>query len=246
MSEAQSSQWRAAGAYLASSALVPGIPEETKLFLLTYGQTTGTPVERMEQTRQLLLTGGLPQRARASRVTMVNRIQKRLVSWNPPQWVLDDLVAFANTEPLDTLRAALLLHVCRQDYLLYSVVQTLIVSKWEQGDVLVDISHVQRFLDAAINDHPEIAGWTYTTRKKLCSTVLSTLRDYGLLQGKARKKIVEPVVPKLVAHHLMRLLMAEGVDRPELARHPDWRLWLWTPERTNVMLASLNHEASAH
>lgn len=246
MSEAQNSHWRAAGPYRASSTLIPGIPEETRLFLLTYGKTTGRPDERLAQTRQLLLEGRLPQRARASRVTMVNRIQKRLVSWDPPPWVLDDLVAFANTDSLDTLRAALLLHVCRQDYLLYSVVQTLIVAKWEQGDVLVDIGHIQRFLDMASSNHPEIAGWTYTTRKKLCSTVLSTLRDYGLLQGKARKKIVEPVVPKLVAHHLVRLLTTEGVNREGLAQHPDWRLWLWTPERTSAMLASLNHEASAY
>lgn len=246
MSEAQNSQWRASGAYLASSALVPGIPEETKLFLLTYGKTTGTPEDRLEQTRRILLEGGLPQRARASRVTMVNRIQKRLISWNPPQWVLNDLVTFANTEPLDALRASLLLHVCRQDHLLYSVVQTLIIPKWEQGDVLIDISHVQRFLDAATNEHPEIAEWTYITRKKLCSTVLSTLRDYGLLQGTARKRIVEPVVPKFVANHLSHLLRAEGIDSQGIEHHPDWRLWLLTPERTRSLLAGLHHDASAH
>ena len=239
MSDVQATQWRAEGAYLASSALVPGIPLETRQFLLTYGETAGSPAERLEQTRRLLLEGRLPQQARASRVTMANRIQKRLCSWQPPAWVLSDLIDFARAATREALQAALLLHVCRQDYLLYSLVQEVIVPRWEAGNPQIDVIDIQRYLDSASATHPEIASWTYTTRKKLCSTALSTLRDYGLLQGKVRKKIVEPTVPEVVAAHLIHLLRAEGVTEMAISQHADWRLWLWTPQRTTALLVRI-------
>ncbi|MBW7883549.1 MAG: hypothetical protein H3C34_13090, partial [Caldilineaceae bacterium] len=69
------------------------------------------------------------------------------------------------------------------------------------------------------------------------STTLAILRDYGLLQGKARKKIVEPIVPDEVAAHVVRLLRAEGVEASEIPSHPDWQLWLWDGERTRRVLS---------
>jgi hypothetical protein len=149
-----------------------------------------------------------------------------------PQWVLDDLADWANANDLDALKAALLLHVCRQDTLLYVVVQDLIAARWFQGERHVTTGDIQRFMDAATRDHPEIEGWRNATRNKLVSTVLSTLRDYGLLQGQAHKQIVKPLVPEPVVHHLVRLLQAEGMTTAELPFHPDWQLWLWTPEQT--------------
>jgi hypothetical protein len=158
-------------------------------------------------------------------------IQQRLVRWNPPGWVLDDLVGFAQDPLPDSLRAALLLHVPRQDALLYDVVQSVIGPRRQAGESDVVRADVQRFLDAAQPAHPEIDKWSHATREKLAGNLLSILRDYGLLQGTVRKRIVEPVVPVPVVAHLVRLLRAEGVAPAELAQHPDWRLWLWEPAR---------------
>jgi hypothetical protein len=90
MTNQHSTSWRATGPYLASSTLVPGIVQDTLLFLQTYRDMNGSFDHRLAETRRLLIEQKLPQRSRASRKTMVDRIQKRLTSWNPPQWVLDD------------------------------------------------------------------------------------------------------------------------------------------------------------
>jgi len=50
---------------------------------------------------------------------------------------------------------------------------------------------------------------------------------------------VEPIVPTGVVAHLARLLLAEGLAAEDLALHPDWRLWLWEPERAARALANL-------
>lgn len=230
-------QWRATGPFVASSALFSGILEETQLLLQVYSELQGPSDSRMESARQLLLNGRLPQRSRASRKSIVGRVTRRLLSWGPPVWVLDDLAVFANQSSPLALKAALLMHVCRQDRLLYSLVQEMIVPKWRDGQHHVNSTDVQRFLDIQSSHHPEIETWSRQTRERLGSTTLSLLRDYGLLQGKAHKQIVEPIVPDEVVSHVVRLLRAEGVPEAAISAHSDWQLWLWDAERTRRILA---------
>ncbi len=227
-------EWRASGPYRASSALFSGILEETQLFLQTYAGLTGSLDERVQAAKQLLVEGRLPQRSRSSRESIVDRITRRITYWGPPTWVLDDLASFAGDPSLLALKAALLMHVCRQDRLLYSLVQDVIAPKWDEGQHWIDSTDVQRYLDEAVHLHPEIESWTRQTRKRLGSTTLSILRDYGLLQGKTRKQIVEPIVPDEAVAHVVKLLRAEGVAEQEIPAHPDWRLWLWGKARTRA------------
>jgi hypothetical protein len=68
--------------------------------------------------------------------------------------------------------------------------------------------------------------------------VLATLRDCGLLKGKVNKHIGSPVIPDNVVHHLIRLLRAENIPQEQLAYHPDWQLWLWSPTQAQVAINS--------
>lgn len=50
-------QWRATGSFIASSALFTGILDETQIFLLTYAEQEGDLSARVESTKQLLMEG---------------------------------------------------------------------------------------------------------------------------------------------------------------------------------------------
>ncbi len=242
--------WRATGPYAASSVATAGLLDETKQFLHIFGQSaTQFPdlsmPERAESVRQALVDGGLVQRSRATRLTVAQRIMERLIRWDPPAWVVMDLVALAQAETDSGLKAALLVHVCRQDRLLYAVAQQVILPKWRQGERAVLPVEVQAFFDAEMLTHPEMAIWSHATRKRLASNTLSTLRDFGLLQGSNRKQIVEPTVPEGAVAHLWRCLAAEGVDPQEIAYHPDWQLWLWTPEQAQQAIQEIVTETQS-
>ena len=229
--------WRAAGPYLPTNASKAGLLEETRQFLLTYAALGNADAAAAELTDNSLL-----QRSRETRRTIVKIIKARLIRWSPPEWVLSDLATIASSPDTDALKAALLLHVARQDTLLYDLVLQFIVPRWGHHERKVSRADVQSFLDRAELPHPEIAGWTRETREKLAGNTLSILRDYGLLVGTATKQVVEPIVPGVVVDHLARLLLAEGVAISELHRHPDWRLWLWEPERAVRSLAAIPFE----
>ncbi len=222
----ETTSWRATGSYLLRLASKTSLIEETRQFLLTYER-----VRDIKATRRALVNGGLPQRSRATRVTIVEIVQIRLTRWHPPAWVLDDLITFAQDGHTAELQVALLLHTARQDNLLYDFIQQVVAPRWFAGERALIRADMQRFLDDAQSIHPEIARWSHTTRERLSSHALAAMRDFGLLQGKVAKQIVEPVVPFTVVRHLVRLLQAEGIPLEQIAHHPDWQLWLWDAAR---------------
>jgi hypothetical protein len=82
------------------------------------------------------------------------------------------LIAFAQDTHQPSLQAALLLHVVRQDALLYDFVQQELKIRWEYGDHTLIRADVQRFLDQALPEHPEIDEWSRVTREKLAGNML--------------------------------------------------------------------------
>ena len=233
----EKTNWRANGSYLLRLASKTSLLEEARLFLQAYAR-----LGSIEAARQALVNGELPQRSRATRQTILEIVLLRLVRWHPPAWVLDDLVTFAQDGHQAELQAALLLHSARQDNLLYDIIQEVVVPRWLEGEHELIRADVQRFLDATQPVHPEIAGWSHSTREKLSSNALATLRDFGLLQGTASKHIVEPILPLTVVRHLIRLLREEGIAEEELAHHVDWQLWLWDAARAHKAIDTTLHQ----
>jgi len=221
------------GPYVSTLASKAALLEEIRLFLVTYDH-----YHDLDLTFKALLDSVLPQRSRITRSIIVKIIKSRLVDWNPPDWVLQDLISFAREPNLDALRAALLLHVPRQDHVLYDFVQQVIVPHQEKGDNRIFISDVQTFLDASLEEHPEILHWSFETRLRQARSVLATLRDYGLLKGEVNKSIALPAIPDKVVYHLIRLLKAEGVPQEQIAYHPDWQLWLWQPAQAKAAITA--------
>lgn len=226
-------EWRATGPYLPTAASKNGLIAETRLFLQVYDAT-----HSIQQARDDLVNRILPQRSRTTRAVIVRNILARLTRWNPPGWVLDDLVKASHQEDISQLQALLLLHHARQETLLYDIVQQLIVPRWQSGELKVSRDDALGFLSEAVAREPEVGSWSYETRVKIAGNLLTTLRDYGLLNGKQTKWIVEPIVDPLTAQHLVRLLREEGISETRLAEHADWRLWLMSPDRVKTYLTT--------
>jgi hypothetical protein len=237
---APTSRWRATGRYSASNMLKPGMVAEMQVALTAYAR-----LRDRAATRRYLLDGGLPQRSRASRRTIVTTVTERLASWNPPNWVCSDLIETSTAGDLTNLKLLLLLHTARQDTLLYAIVQEVIVPRWREGVAAISHIEMQRYLDDAAPTHPEITTWSRATRIKLAGNLLTVLRDYGLLVGAASKRIVEPVVSPFAAGHLARLLQEEGIESAAIADHPDWAIWLLAPDRVRALLSAGRREGSA-
>jgi len=138
----ETTRWRASGSYLLRLASKTSLIEESRQFLLAFAR-----LGDIETTRQALVNGGLPQRSRPTRVTILEIVQIRLTRWHPPAWVLEDLIAFAQDGHQAELLAALLLHTARQDNLLYDIIQQIIGPRCFAGERELIRADVQRILD---------------------------------------------------------------------------------------------------
>jgi hypothetical protein len=230
-SSGDTTQWRAIGPYVPNLAGKATLLEESRALLAAY--------VRLGDARaacQALVDGELPQRSRATRAMIVRTLRERFLRWQPPTWVLDELVALACQTSSPAFPPVVLLHMARQDALLYDFVQQVIVPHWFAGTAPVIRSDVQAFLDTAQDEQSQIQGWSHATREKVSRNVLTVLRDCTLLKGEVKKQIVLPMIPEAAAHHLIRLLLAEGVAPEKVAQHLDWRLWLWETNQVQKTL----------
>lgn len=68
-------------------------------------------------------------------------------------------------------------------------------------------------------------GWSEVVTIKLTRAMLAALRDFGVLEGRAKKQLVTPRVPVASFAYLAFCLHQRGVVARRILDHPDWRLF---------------------
>jgi len=106
---------------------------------------------------------------------------------------LNPIIAIYKTNASETMkRGVLYYHFATSDLFTYEVTTRLIYSLIHKGFTNISPRIIDDFLDSRAESHPEINNWSYQTRKSLISHYLSALRDFGILEGKVRKRIHRP------------------------------------------------------
>lgn len=118
-------------------------------------------------------------------------------------------------------------------------------------EILFDWRDRQRFkittqdLDRALLDrppHPALKEWGEQTRVRVAHGLLSALRDFGVLEGKANKRIAtsELSVPGFT-YTLARLREAE-TSTVGIIENRAWRRWLLEPRQVRALLLEADRE----
>lgn len=145
-----------------------------------------------------------------------------------PEWVGKSLArATSMGAQSPDFRSLLYLYYVLRDRLAFEFVVGPVWTKWQKGVTSISSGDFSAFLEQVAQEHPEIKRWRETTRKKLSSNVLSSLRDFGLFKGKNTKHIQRPSILAETGYHLLCVLLAEGRQGRAIVEAPDWRLFLW-------------------
>ncbi len=170
---------------------------------------------------------GLGKKTRDNREAIWYRLKPRYFHV-APQWVGESLRGAAS-EGLHAPAFVSLayLYYVLADRLTFDFVAGPLWQKWLNADLAVRPQDFALYLEEAARRAPEIGRWSEQTRKKLSSITLTALRDFGLLAGKAHKRLTRPPVAPETVFHLLTVLWAEGRRGRALLESPDWRLFLW-------------------
>lgn len=84
--------------------------------------------------------------------------------------------------------------------------------------------------------------WSPTVATKVARGLLAALRDFGILEGRARKRLSGSVLPVPGFSYLARCLRETGAVSRTLLTHPDWQLFLLNPNDVEHLFLSAHQE----
>lgn len=193
------------------------------------------------EVRNRALEGNiLKQRTRISRKRVWQLIHYRLFAHKIP-WVLEDFKkAYLKGRHSSDFITLLYLHYSLRDRLTFDFVTKIIWQSWNQRKLDISRNDILAFLDTLSEAQPQVARWTLSSRRKLAGSILTALRDFGLLKGSQKKKIHKPLLPLSTAEHLLQILISEGLRGSEAVDDPTWRLFLLSADEVSNVLYQLS------
>jgi hypothetical protein len=110
--------------------------------------------------------------------------------------VLGALVTLVRHQlPTADLDRILYFHTARSDRLLHAIVAEVLVPMRARGIVEIDVIALQRMLTGWGAEGLTTGRWAESTITRVAQGLLSTLRDFGVLEGAVRKRIVPTYLP---------------------------------------------------
>jgi hypothetical protein len=207
--------------------------EESRRFIESWDDEK-TGVENLQelQARNLL---GKRSRSRAEDTLAI--LRQRLVSEDTRTLpALRTLVVRANA-----FRDACYYEAARNDALLAHIAGEILYDLRGRGWVRVTVEDIDRTL-LADPPAPIVVEWSDSTRTRVIRGALSSLRDFGILEGKAVKHIPAPHVSFGGFIYVLGRLRGQALSAPELITHPAWRWWLLDDRQVRAHLLEADRE----
>lgn len=144
--------------------------------------------------------------------------------------------------PREVVLEVMYYHTTRAEHLLYLVGTELLYGLREQGIDSITTTDVVRFVRRLHSEGRVPATYSAAVLEKLGQAALTTLRDFGLLEGKIRKRIAPFRIPHEVVGYIAYALRDEGHTAKRIVEHEDWRLLLLSPRAAEDAIL----DAAAH
>jgi Putative inner membrane protein (DUF1819) len=183
----------------------------------------------VEENLRALLRDNVLGKASRSRVDDISAIfRQRYMTEEPVTRAL--VVLVRGKFPSSSLNQILYFHSARADQLLHDVVTEILVSRKNQGLVDVGVSDLDGPLAKWVEEGRTKGRWSHATITRISQGLLSTLRDFGVLQGAVNKKIVPPFLPSEAFAYIAFYLKQRQPSGARLLDLPDWKLFFLTRE----------------
>jgi len=125
----------------------------------------------------------------------------------------------------NTLERIFYFHAVRADSLLRDVVIELLVPQWSRGGMDVDVQEIESALRKWVEDGKTSGAWSDYTIRRVTQGVLSTLRDFGVLQGAVKKRIAPAYLSVQAFSYIAFYLKQHQPSGTKLLDLVDWKLF---------------------
>jgi hypothetical protein len=136
----------------------------------------------------------------------------------------------------NTLERILYFHAVRADSLLRDVVVELLVPQWSRGAVDIDVRDIHLSLKKWVEEGRTSGAWSDYTVRRVTQGVLSTLRDFGVLQGAVNKRIAPAYLSIQAFAYIAFYLKQQQPSGTKLLDLADWKLFFLPREGVERLL----------
>ena len=209
-----------------AGALLP----DTKTLLSHWDSAATVPVNLGRLRRENVF--GKASRSRVEDILAVFR-QRYLTD---PEVVRALVVLVDRKLPAATLDRILYFHAARSDRLLHDVVVEWLAPLQGRGIIDIDVDESQRLLARFVAQGKTIGHWSEDTTRRVAQGLLSTLRDFGVLEGAVLKRIAPAHTTVAAFAYVMFHLKRHQPSGARLLDHHDWRLFFLSREGVEEFL----------
>ena len=114
-----------------------------------------------------------------------------------------------------------------------------------QGTTEIRVGDLQRLLVTWVREGKTKGEWSEETTCRVAQGLLSTLRDFGVLQGAVNKRIAPAYLPVPAFAYVMFDLKRHQPSGARLVEHPDWMLFFLPREGVERFLFEAHQHRSA-
>lgn len=176
--------------------------------------------ENLKRVRHQNLMGKT-SRSRAEDILTIFR--QRYLSEEPVARALSIIVKCkSNGNILDRI---LYFHAVRADALLHDVVIELLAPQWSRGIMEIDGNEIESAIKKWVEEGRTSAPWGDSTINRVRRNVLTTLRDFGVLQGTVKKRIAPAYLSVQAFAYIAFYLRLHQPSGAKLLDLSDWKLF---------------------
>jgi len=145
-----------------------------------------------------------------------------------PDWIKNTLAQAADRGPKSTEFTSLAyLYYILHERLVYDFIIEDIWNRWMNKAVSIETQDAQNFILSKRTEIPQLSSWSESTIIRCSQSMLTAIRDFGLIRGINKKSLQRMAVTPEAIYQLLCILYAEGVRGYNLISSPDWRIFLW-------------------
>ncbi len=183
---------------------------------------------RDEQRQKAILENSLGKRTRSRTAHVFGyAFSQRFLKGNPPgAWKLVRPLEDRDL-PLGILKPVYYWVTARSDRSLYDFVVEEIHPKSKGHDPTVRLDETVPWIQRALSK--EAHRWSDGVTLRVAQGMLAALRDFGILQGRAQKRIAPVYLPAESFSYIAFVLHMLGSSGEGLVLHTDWKLFLMEP-----------------
>ena len=207
--------------YTSKIIKVPALVPDAKLFLSQWDGELSVD-ENIERAIQYNIFG---KTSRTFVKNILKAFKERFIFGDEQDEALRELVKSEVDQNI--VDRILYYYTALADQLLYDFVINYVYEVQRSGrDLFITTMKAQRYIQRLSEDGKTTAEWSDTVCNRVARNTLTTLRDFHLLEGKVKKRIVPPYLPVESFVYIAYLLYQREPAGDKMIDHRDWKLFL--------------------